>query len=151
MSGSQTRRAAAIAAAVLAAASASAVPAATAATLSKQQVKSLKKACGYFPSDYEGLVGELKMANLTGAVFISGTRYVAADLQAVAPTLDAAQKAQLARARKVLAQMAASTPKRPVSSSEKNRVGKRFRSAPFPTLSKAVQIGCGYLAKHGSR
>lgn len=124
---------------------------ATAATpkLSKQQVHSLRQTCRYFPSDYEGLVGGLKMSNLSGRELKEATRYVSGDLKAAEPPLNASAKALLTKARKVLAQVAAGTPLRPVSTAEKNHLGKRFRSAPFPMLSKTVETACRHLPKHG--
>lgn len=124
---------------------------ATAATpkLSKQQVHSLRQACRYFPSDYEGLVGGLKMSNLSGRELKEAARYVSGDLKAAEPPLGASAKAQLTKARKVLAQVAASTPLRTVATREKHSLGKRFQSAPFPTLSKTVERACRHLPKHG--
>jgi hypothetical protein len=112
--------------------------------LSPPRAAAFKKACAYFSGDYGALTGELKMSNLTGEELREAARYVAEDLVAVAPALEASQRNQVARAEILLATTETNANSQTVSSQEASSLIQKFQSAPFSTLSNTVGAACRY-------
>lgn len=120
---------------------------ASAAKLGAKQTAALKTTCKYFPYDWESLVGELKMSNLTGQELTEGAHYVSTDLAGARPVLGESAKKQVAQAQAVLARASTVPNSQAVSTREKNLLERTFKAAPFPSLYGAVHAACQRLAK----